>query len=121
MEEQKNDESLIAIVKNWVTIDNQIRLINKKLKDLRSQKKIQNENMIRIMKSNEIDNLELKDGEIRHVKTKKRQVLTQKLLIEILNTHPQFDNDNVKQLTDFVYNNRKVIEEDKIVRVVNEN
>lgn len=120
MESENNKKALLDTVKNWVILDNQIRLLNKKLKELKDNKKIQNENMIEIMKSNEIDNFDLKDGQIRYKKTKKRQVLSQKVLVEILKNHPQFDNESVNQINNFVYQNRKVIEEDKIIRVIHE-
>lgn len=120
MESEINKKALVDTVKNWVTLDNQIRLLNNKLKQLKDDKKKQNEKMIEIMKSNEIDNFDLKDGQIRYKKTKKRQVLSQKLLVEILKNHPQFDNESVNQLNDYVYQNRKIIEEDKIVRIIND-
>ena len=72
MENVQNKQILIDIVKQWVTLDNQIRAMNKKLKELRNDKKEQNEKMIQVMKQNEIDNFDLKDGQIRYKKETKR-------------------------------------------------
>ena len=38
----ENREALIEIVKSWVTLDNQIRALANKLKDLRKEKKTKN-------------------------------------------------------------------------------
>jgi len=109
--------ALIEIVKSWVTIDNQIRALNKKLKELRSEKKKKNEDMIHIMKKNEIDNFELKDGQIRYKKETKREPLTQKLLLSVLSKHPQLGSEQAKHINQYIYDNRAVTETDVVTRI----
>jgi hypothetical protein len=113
-------QKLFDVVKSWVVNDNQIRALNKKLKQLRAEKKQNNELMIQIMKQNDIDNFDLKDGQIRYKKEAKREPLTQKKLIEILSTHPQIGEDQAKHLNQFIYDRRKVTEKDVIVRKITE-
>ena len=113
-------QALIDIVKSWVTLDNQIRGLSKKLKELRNEKKKQNEDMINIMKANEIDNFDLKDGQIRYKKESKREALTQKTLLSILSKHPQLGGDQAEHLNQFVYDRRKVIETETITRKIYE-
>jgi hypothetical protein len=111
-------QALIDIVKSWVTIDNQIRALNRKMRELKNEKKIQNEKMITIMKANDIDNFDLKDGVIRYKKETKREPLSQKRLLEILSKHPQLGEEQAKHLNQFVFDRRKVTEKDVITRKV---
>lgn len=120
MENVQNKQILIDIVKQWVTLDNQIRAMNKKLKELRNDKKEQNEKMIQVMKQNEIDNFDLKDGQIRYKKETKREPLTQKTLLKILSKHPQLEQEQAKHLNQFIYDNRQVSEKEVVVRKVDE-
>lgn len=113
-------QELIQIVKSWVTIDNQIKALNKKAKELREEKKRFNEQMIHAMKANDIDNFDLKDGQIRYKKETRREPLTQKALLRILSKHPQLGIDQAKHLNQFIYDSRTMTEKDVIVRKVNE-
>jgi hypothetical protein len=72
--------------------------------------------MINMMKASKIDNLEIKDGQIQYKKYTKRESLTQKKLLHILSHHPQLQSEQVKMLNDYVYENRKVVEKDAVVR-----
>jgi predicted transcriptional regulator len=116
METEINKENLIQTVKAWVHVDNQIKQVNKVLKTLRDEKKEQNKKMISLMKMNNIDNFEMKDGQIQYKKYSKRESLTQKKLVEILSTHPQLQPDQVNMLNEFVYENRKMVNQEVIVR-----
>lgn len=113
--EEYMEISLLDRVKTWVQVDNQIRNLNARLKELRNEKKIQNESMIQLMKSHDIDNFDLKDGQIQYKRSTKREPLTQSRLLAILSTHPQFA-EQAKSVHDFVMENRQVLETDVIVR-----
>lgn len=113
---ESEKQSLIQIVKEWVITDNQIKALNKKLRELRQMKKEQNTQMIEVMKAHEIDNFDIKDGQIYHKKEIKREPLSQKTLLGILSKHPQLDDVQAKNLNQFIYDSRKVTEKDVIVR-----
>lgn len=113
-------ENLIQIVKSWVTIDNQIKALNKKAKALREEKKSFNAQMIEVMKANDIDNFDLKDGQIQYKKETRREPLTQKTLLRILSKHPQLGADQAKHLNQFIYDSRTTVEKDVIVRKMDE-
>lgn len=113
-------QTLVDVVKSWVILDNQIRAVNKKLKELRDEKKNQNQTMIEIMKANEIDNFDLKDGQIRYKKETKREPLNQKTLLRILSKHPQLGGDQAKHLNQFIHDSRTVTEKEVIVRKLDE-
>ena len=75
--------------------------------------------MITMMKANDIDNFELKDGQIQYKRYTKRESLTQKKLLQILSKHPQLQQEQVQMLNEYVYDNRKLVEKDMIVRKMN--
>jgi TolA-binding protein len=110
------ETTLLDRVKSWVQLDNQIRNLNARLKELRKEKKTQNESMIQLMKDKEIDNFDLKDGQIQYKRATKREPLTQSRLLAILSAHPQFGAEQARMVHDFVMENRQVIETDVIVR-----
>ena len=114
----ENKQAFVDIVKNWVTLDNQIRALTKKAKELRAEKKIQNAQMIAVMKANEIDNFDLKDGQIRYKKESHREPLTQKTLIQILSKHPNLGSEQAKHLNQFIFDGRKVTEKEVITRIL---
>lgn len=113
-------DSLVEVVKEWVKLDNQIRVANKKIRELKNAKKQHNATMIHVMKANEIDNFDLKDGQIRYKKEVKREPLSQKKLLELLTKHPQLGEEQAKHLNQYVYDSRKVTEKEVIVRKIND-
>ena len=117
--DEYNKDELIQTVKQWVIIDSDIKKLNTQLKQLRSDKKKQNLKMIDMMKTHNIDNFDLKDGNIQYKKQSVREPLTQKTLLNILSEHPSFEPEQAKMLNKFIYDSRKRVETDKIIRKSN--
>lgn len=118
MDTNKNNSQLIDIVRKWVNIDNQLNKLNKLTKQLRLEKKNLNIDMIHIMKQNEIDIFDLKEGQIRYKQEKKKEPLNQKRLLSILSKHPVLEESQIKSLNDFIFENRKEIVTETIVRKI---
>ena len=109
---------LVDVVKQWVQTDNKLIQLNKMVRELRQEKKQWNEAMIQIMKKNEIDIFDIKDGQIKYKMEKKKEPLTQKKLLSILEKHPQLAKEQVQVLSDFVYENRAETVKESIVRKI---
>jgi len=114
----ENNNKLIDIVRKWVNIDNQLNKLNKITKQLRLEKKNLNLDMINIMKQNEIDIFDLKEGQIRYKQEKKKEPLNQKRLLSILSKHPGLEENQIKSLNDFIFENRKEIVTETIIRKI---
>ena len=114
------DKSLVDTVKKWFVVDNQMRALQKKLKELRNDKKRQNEEMIAMMKLHEIDNFDLKDGQIQYKKATKKEVITPTRLLNILSSHPQLGMEQAQNLQEFILENRKTFEKEIIVRKIHQ-
>ena len=110
--------NLTSIVKAWVVNDNQIRALNKKMRELRQEKKVHTEKMIDVMKQYEIDNFDVKDGQIHYRTQNHREPLTQKKLLSILASHPQMNEHQANLLGQFIYDSRKTVQRDVISRKI---
>jgi seryl-tRNA synthetase len=113
-----NPNELVDVVKQWVQTDNKLIQLNKMVRELRQEKKQWNEAMIQIMKKNEIDIFDIKDGQIKYKMEKKKEPLTQKKLLSILEKHPQLAKEQVQVLSDFVFENRAETVKESIVRKI---
>lgn len=108
--------ALVDIVKKWVQLDNQINQLNKSAKQLKNEKKKINFDMMDIMKQNNIDIFDLKDGQIQYKKETKRVALSQKRLFMILSKHPQLGEEQAVALNDYIYQNREEVVKESIIR-----
>jgi len=53
---------LINLVKNWKQLDDELKTIQKELKERRNKKKIITEQLVKIMRNNEIDCFDINKG-----------------------------------------------------------
>jgi len=118
MDNNTEKNKLIDIVRNWVNIDNQLIKLNRMIKQLRSEKKTLNIEMIQIMKENNIDIFDLKEGQIRYKQEKKKEPLNQKRLLSILSKHPTLAETQIIELSDFIYQNRTETMKETIIRKI---
>jgi len=116
-----NENNLVDIVKKWVVLDNQISQLNKTLKQLKLDKKNVNQEMIDVMKQNDIDIFDIKDGQIQYKKETRRVGLSQKRILMILSKHPQLGEEQAIALNDYIYENREEIIKESIVRKMKPN
>ena len=116
MENEK--QKLVDIVRNWVNIDNQLSKLNKMTKQLRLEKKNLNLEMIQVMKENQIDIFDLKEGQIRYKQEKIKEPLNQKRLLSILSKHPKLEENQITELGDFIFQNRNERIKETIVRKI---
>jgi hypothetical protein len=94
-------------IQQWVAIDNQMKILNDKLKELRTQKNEISEQINNHAEKNNVPGVRLNDGQLRFVKIKETQQLTfkhlEKCLSEIISNEEQ-----VKKIVDYVKNKRDV-------------
>jgi hypothetical protein len=110
-----NRKELVATVKSWTELDSKLKAINKMATKIRAEKKLQNEQLIAVMKEHHIDEFTLKNGIIQHRSGTRKEPLTQKRLLEILKTHPQLKDEQAEALNTYVYDSRKMIEVESVV------
>ena len=108
-------EELSKIIKQWVNIDSEVKILQKEIKDRRNRKKLLTQNLIEIMKSNEIDYFDINDGKIHYSKNNVKKPITKKHLLNCLSNYfneiPSVDSDNVVQ---YILDNREITIKDNL-------
>uniref|UniRef100_A0A6C0K1Y1 Uncharacterized protein n=1 Tax=viral metagenome TaxID=1070528 RepID=A0A6C0K1Y1_9ZZZZ len=107
-------------IQQWVSIDNQIRLLNDKIHELREKKTRLGENITNHVEENNLRNatVQISDGKLRFVNTKVSSPLTfkyvEKSLGEVIKNQTQ-----VKQLVEYLKEKREVKVVPEIKRISN--
>jgi hypothetical protein len=102
-------------VLKWVDIDDSLRAIRAKVKELNDEKKKYEEEILSYLGKVEEDGVALKDGKLSKYVSKSKEPLNkdtiQKSLVECIG-----DSTKASQLTEHIINNRKITEKVKLSR-----
>ena len=108
-------DELIRNIKDWVSIDTQMRELQSKIRELRNNKKSITNQLIDVMRNNEIDCIDIKDGQIVYSKTKVKVPLNKKTMYELLSTYFKSDNQ-AENVVNYIMENREEKEKESIKR-----
>ena len=102
-------DHLVNTIKEWMNVDNEMKILQKEMKERRLKKKALTDSLVNIMKTNDIDCFDMNDGNIIYTKNKVKQPLSKKYLIESLGKYFE-ENPNVQadDVTNFVMENRAI-------------
>ena len=101
-------DELLNVVKNWISLDDQIKELQKRIREMKSEKKQATETLVETMKNNEIDCFELGAGnKLMYTKNKSKKPLSKKHLLESLSKYFQGNNEQAVQLSKFIMNSRE--------------
>jgi len=112
-------EELIKNVRKWISLDNEIRTLQKEQKKRRDKKKEVSESLIDFMKENEVDCFEIKDGNLSYVKQNVKKPITKKNLLEILSKYYDGDIFKATEMNEYIMNNREEVVRESIQRRIN--
>jgi len=107
-------EQLIKIIKEWVKNENEIRTLQSEIKIRKNNKKKISESLIEIMKENEIDCFDIKDGQICYVKKQIKKPITKGLLMNILSKYYKGDIFKANEINNFIMDNREEVTKESI-------
>jgi len=113
-----SQEDLLNNVKTWLDIDNQIRTLQKEIRDRRKLKKELTNNLVGIMKTQDIDALNIPDGQLIYNKTKTKAPLSKKHLLLSLSTYFKNDQRMVDELSKYIMESRQEKEKENIKRKI---
>ena len=107
-------------IQQWVTIDNQMKILGDKMKELRDKKNSISEQINTSIETNELSNATVKinDGQLKFVKVKETQQLTFKYL-EICLSEIIKNEEQVKKIVEYIKNKREVKYVPEIKRLYN--
>jgi seryl-tRNA synthetase len=118
-EQLKTKDQLIKTIKEWVKIDNEIRALKKEVASREKEKKEISKNLMDVMRKNEIDCFDLKDGQITYTKKNVKKAITKKSLLDILSKYCQGDSIKAIEINNFIMDNREEVVKESIVRTIN--
>jgi len=96
-------------IQQWIFIDNQLKILNEKVKDLRDKKNSINEQINKHVETEQLSNASVKitDGQLKFVKIKETQQLTFKYLETCLSEIIK-NEDQLKKILEYIRNKREV-------------
>ena len=100
-------EQLVQQIKGWMANDNEIREIQARLKELKDKRKGFSDNLVGIMRNNEIDCFDVNDGKLIYTKTKVKAPLNKTTLITSLIKYFKDDDEQAKELGQFLLESRE--------------
>ena len=110
---------VVKILKEWITIDNDIRNINKELRLRKDKLKKISQNLMKTMKENEIDEFDIKDGKLVFSQTTVKKPITKKNLVTILSKYYEGDISKAIEMNKFIMDNREEVVKETIKRTIN--
>lgn len=107
-------------IQQWVTIDNQMKILNDKMKELRDTKHAISEKINNHIETSQLSNTSIKisDGQIKFMKVKETQQLTFKYLETCLSEIIKND-EQVKKIVEYIKNKREFKYVPEIKRLYN--
>jgi len=106
MENEKNE--LVNTVKEWLTIDNEIKQLQKEIKIRKQKKKNMTENLVNMMKSRDIDVMSLSKEQLIRTEKKVKAPLSKKHLLTCLLDYFKEDKETINSLGTFIMDSRSV-------------
>jgi len=96
-------------IQQWVAIDNQLKILGEKVKELRDKKNSIGEQINNRVETEQLSNASIKinDGQLKFVKVKETQVLTFKYLETCLSEIIK-NEDQVKKIVEYIKNKREI-------------
>lgn len=96
-------------IQNWVLIDNQMKLLSDKMKELRDKKNAISQKINNHVETDKLENTSIKisDGRLKFIKVKDTQQLTFKYLETCLSEIIK-NEEQVKKIVEYIKNKREV-------------
>lgn len=107
-------------IQKWVSIDNQIKILNEKTKELRDEKNDLLEDINVYIETNKLNNasIDISDGKLKFVQSKTTQPLTLRFVENCLSNIIQ-DSKQVTQIMKYIKDKREKKEISEIKRYYN--
>jgi len=111
-------DELIANIKEWIKIDNEIAKLKAEVKDRTNKQKGLTESLVTIMKGNSIDCFDINGGALVYKKKKTKKTISGKFLLAQLEEYYKDQPEIAKEITKKVLDNRVEVFKDEIKRKI---
>ena len=99
-------EQLVTNIREWVKIDTEISQLRQEIKERNNKKKSMTENLVTVMKTNNIDCFDINDGSLVYKKNTVRKPINSKTLLVSLQNYYK-DQNVAEDLTKYIMDNRE--------------
>ena len=100
---------LINLIRSWKQLDDELKTIQKQIKERRNKKKIITEQLVKIMRNNEIDCFDINNGKLLYTQSKLKSTISRPYLLEVMSKYfADDDTIEIDKVTDFILENRNV-------------
>jgi hypothetical protein len=113
-----NKAEIIESIKEWMRIDNEIRNLNKEVRDRKTQQTNISKRLMTTMKDNNIDEFNVKEGKLVYSKKQVKKPITKKYLTDVLLKYYDGDAEQATELNSFIDENREATTKESIRRLV---
>ena len=98
---------LIEIIKEWRTLDEEIKAIQKEIKVRRNKKKELSDKLIKVMRTNDIECFDINNGKLLYTKSKLKETINKSYLMKVINNYFEDDkNIETEKVADYILENR---------------
>lgn len=101
-------EELINHIKEWIDIEQEVKQTSRQLKALRDRKKKLSQELMNVMKENEIECFDINNGKLQHKVNKVKETITKKMLIRVLGEYFKEDNNTKDDIINYILDSRCV-------------
>ena len=112
-------EQLVNNIKEWIKMDSEIAQLRADIKERNEKKKNLTENLVTVMKNNEIDCFDINGGALVYKKSTVKKPINAKTLLAALQNFYKDDAKTAEDLTKHVLNSREEKVTETIKRKVN--
>ena len=99
-------DQLVSYVKEWGSIDEEMKQLQKVMREKRQKKKELNDVLIQVMKQHEIECFDTKNGKLLYSVNKTKKAITKKMLMETLQKYYKNDDEKANELASFILESR---------------
>ena len=111
-------EQLVNNIKEWIKIDTEILKLKTEIKDKNNKKKLLTNDLVEVMKKNEIDCFDINGGALVYKKNKIKKPINGKTLLTTLKNYYKEDPTVAEDLTKHILNSREEQVKETIKRKV---
>lgn len=114
-------DELVEHIRKWIQIDNEIRQLQALVRERREMKKQITQDLVDVMRDNEIEKFNLRDGKLVYKQTKRSTPLNEKHLVNCLMDIFKDEPNKAQEVTEMIMNRREVKMVDTIQRRIDRN
>ena len=100
-------DQLVSNIKEWINMASEIAQLKSDIKDKNNKKKILTENLVTVMKTNQIDCFDINGGALVYKKNKIKKPINGKTLLASLQNYYKDNPTIAEELTKHVLDNRQ--------------